>query len=298
MTGNSGMRLTARQAATLQAQAAVQAVIFGFCVLPFAGLGVAGLAAFFHGAIYPDGTPGFLTAATLLILGLFLAVGLIFAWLAISTLWFAFRMPDVRVLWYEGTPVKATFYFRQQANIGAGSSMLTSPRLSSAWLRHDGKKFAVDLDLFRRIPDQGTFRFRYILRPGFPGVLTPYLIIGFEPAASPARDSPCRCMAPPFSAEDYRIAPIGTDQADGRFGDVSIATCKVCGKQWLHYQVEYEAFEKSGRWYRGVIAPEMEQAIRPETALAVLGQMEWYFAGGSYFESSGFKSSGAPAVGP
>ena len=179
MTENSGMRLTLQQAGTLQWRAMVQAVIFGFCALPFAGIGMAGIAAFSHGALYPEGTPGYMTAATLLILFFFLAVGLIFAWLAVANLSFSFRLPGVSVLWYEGAPVKTTFFFRQQANIGAGNSMLTSPKLTGAWLLHDGKKFAVELELFRRIPDQGTFRFHYLLRPGFPGVLTSCLIIGF-----------------------------------------------------------------------------------------------------------------------
>ena len=295
MTENSGMRLTAQQVGTLRWRAKVQAVIFGFCVLPFAGIGIA---AFSRGALYPEGTPWIMTLATLLFLGLSLVVGLIFAWLAVATLSFSFRLPGVSVLWYEGAPVKATFFFRQQANIGAGSSMLTSPKLTGAWLVHDGKKFAVDLELFRRIPDQWTFRFHYILRPGFPGVLTSYQIIGFEPVLRPAGESPCRCMTSSFRAEDYRIAPVGTEKTNGRFGDVSIATCKACGKQWLHYQVEYEALEKSGRWYRGAIAPELAQTVTPENAVAVFGQMEWYFAGGSYFESSGFRSSGAPAVDP
>lgn len=298
MTETLGMRLTAQQMGTLRWRAKVQAVIFGFCALPFAGIGLAGIVAFSHGAVYPEGTPWLMTVATLVVLGMFLAAGLILAWLAVATLLFAFRMPDVSVLWYEGAPVKATFFFRQQANMGAGNSMLTSPKLTGAWLLHDGKKFAVDLDLFRRIPDQGAFRFSYIHRPGFPGVLTPCLIIGFEPVLRPAGDSPCQCLAPPFRAEDYRIAPVGTDKTDGRFGDVSIATCKTCGKQWLRYQIEYEAFEKSGRWYRGAISPELAQTVTPETALAVFGQMEWYYAGGSYFESAGFRSSGAPAVGP
>ncbi len=303
MTENPGVRITDRQSGTLRWQAKVQVVIFGFLALTFGGIGVAGIAVFCIGAFQHAGMPAPMIAFILVALGLCLAAGLIFAWLSISNLLFAFRISDVSVHWYEGVPDKATFIYRQSANIGSGGSTLTSPRLSGAWLRHDGKKYAVDLDLFKKIPDQGTFRFHYIRRPGFPGVLTPYLVIDFKPVVSTvesinASDSPCQCMTPSFRAADYSMVRIGTDETNGRFGDVSIATCRACGKQWLHYHVEYEEFEKSGRWFRGPISPEKAQALKPETSVELLGQMEWYFAGGSYFESTGIKRSGAPAVSP
>ncbi len=311
------MRLTDRQAGTLRWQAKVQFVIFGFLAVTFGGIGIAGIASFCIGAFKHAGMPVPMIAFMLAVLVLCLAAGLVFAWLSVAALLFAIRMPDIAVHCYEGIPDKVTFIYRQSANIGGGGSMLTSPQVTGGWLRHDGRKYAVDLDLFRKIPDQGTCRFHYIRRPGFPGVLSPYLIVDFEPVVppvesgsfSPSGVSPeaaerkacvaqCKCMEPLFRAADYSMVRVGTDETNGRFGDVSIATCNLCGRQWLHYHVEYEEIEKSGRWFRGPLSPETAQALRPETAVELLGKMEWYFAGGSYFESTGIKRSGAPAVGP
>lgn len=63
----------------------------------------------------------------------------------------------------------------------------------------------------------------------------------------------CPCMNPPFDYRDYDEKYIGRDEIKGRFGSVTIETCKNCGVLWLHYFVEYEAFTASGRWSRGLI---------------------------------------------
>jgi len=105
-------------------------------------------------------------------------------------------------------------------------------------------------------------------------------------------------MKPPFNYQDFDSKEIGIDKTKGRFGRVSVETCKKCGANWLQYSVEYEAFPKSGRWYRGLIWPARATAVKPETALRELEELEWYFAGGSYFNSTGFKASGWPVVDP
>ena len=106
----------------------------------------------------------------------------------------------------------------------------------------------------------------------------------------------CRCHTPPFDDRDYVSAPIGIDTTNGRFGDVSIETCKHCGARWLHYLVEYEAFTKSGRWYRGLMTPELQRTVTAQNAVAVIESLPWYFYGGSYFESTGRKGSGPARV--
>lgn len=112
------------------------------------------------------------------------------------------------------------------------------------------------------------------------------------------KEEQCKCMIPSLRTADFSIVQIGTDETNGRFGDVSIATCKTCGQQWLCYQLEYEAFSRSGRWYRGAISPDDAEAMKPEAAVTAIVKMDWYFAGGSYFNSTGLKMSGTPSVDP
>jgi len=106
----------------------------------------------------------------------------------------------------------------------------------------------------------------------------------------------CRCMTPPFNYRDFEEAPVGCDETNGRYGDVAIETCRACGSLWLTYRVTYEGFSRSGRWYRGLVSAEVAAAATPETAVAVLEGLEWYFAGGSYFGSSGAKGAGPVQV--
>lgn len=102
----------------------------------------------------------------------------------------------------------------------------------------------------------------------------------------------CACMTSPFHYSGFDSREIGVDEAKGRFSEVSIETCKRCGSKWLRYFVEYEVFSKSGRWYRGLVTDEAARSATPDSAVAFLESLEWYFVGGSYFESIGFKSSG------
>ena len=103
--------------------------------------------------------------------------------------------------------------------------------------------------------------------------------------------SDCRCLHPPFASRDFDSVPVGVDESGGRFAEVSIETCRSCGQRWLRYLVEHEAFPKSGRWYRGLVAEETARTITPETALGVLEGLPWRFAGGSFFGSTGFRTS-------
>ena len=99
-------------------------------------------------------------------------------------------------------------------------------------------------------------------------------------------------MRPPFHYSDFESTEIGVDKTNGRFGEVSIETCKRCNRKWLRYFVEYEEFSKSGRWYRGLISEEVASTVTPQSAVEVLGNLDWHFSGGSYFETTGRRSSG------
>jgi hypothetical protein len=100
----------------------------------------------------------------------------------------------------------------------------------------------------------------------------------------------CACMSPRCRHDAYDETDVGRDETNGRFGDVTILRCKHCGNIWLKYQVEYEAFTKSGRWFLGLISDETSKLITAENAIAALDSLDWRFMGGSYFESAGFKT--------
>ncbi|MDR2452600.1 MAG: hypothetical protein LBE85_12760 [Candidatus Accumulibacter sp.] len=104
--------------------------------------------------------------------------------------------------------------------------------------------------------------------------------------------SDCRCFNPPFDYQDYDTSPVGTDMTNGRYGEVTLKTCKHCGTIWLNYHVEYESYTASGRWFRGPISRADATKMAPESAIAYLERLPWYFAGGSYFRSCGERWSG------
>lgn len=88
----------------------------------------------------------------------------------------------------------------------------------------------------------------------------------------------CSCLSGRMHYSEYDRTELGTD---GRHADVTAHRCKKCGRIWLNYYLEEEAFAGSGRWYRGLIPPGT--AVTAENAAALFGQIDGYFAGGSHF---------------
>ncbi len=91
----------------------------------------------------------------------------------------------------------------------------------------------------------------------------------------------------------FKSSTVGVDQTDGRFADVSLETCRSCGKVWLRYFVEYEAFSRSGRWARGIVTLDQARAMTPETALDTLDTLPRFVRGGSYFDGEARWSEGS-----
>ena len=87
---------------------------------------------------------------------------------------------------------------------------------------------------------------------------------------------------------------LGLDRRNGRFGEVTLHRCPSCRAHWLHYQVEYEAFSGSGRWFCGRIADAA--APTASNAIATLAALPWYWAGGSFFDGEVSKGAGAVPV--
>ena len=104
---------------------------------------------------------------------------------------------------------------------------------------------------------------------------------------------PCICLNEPLTFDQYnQVRFVGVDETKGRFGEVNIWQCKRCGQHWLHYLVEYEAFPKSGRYFMGLITPELAETLSPDAAVDYLNKLEWHFYGGSYFDGKKGKSKG------
>lgn len=99
----------------------------------------------------------------------------------------------------------------------------------------------------------------------------------------------CPCLEGDTYFKNFEKRAIG---ADSNFGEVSVVTCKRCGRTWLHYHIEYEYLSRSGRWFRGVVAPAVAASIEPAEAVNVLECLEWYFRGGSAFGGEVIKTRG------
>ena len=97
----------------------------------------------------------------------------------------------------------------------------------------------------------------------------------------------CECLTPPLYNANFNVQRLtGYDETNNWFGEVSIETCNQCGTKWLQYFVEYEAFTKSGRWYRGVISDEVSNTVTLQNSISILQVLDWWIRGGSYFDGN------------
>ena len=108
-------------------------------------------------------------------------------------------------------------------------------------------------------------------------------------------DSSCSCAGGKFGGDSFEETYLGLDS---HFGEVSLIRCKRCRRLWLHYYYVNESFSKSGRWYHGLIPPEEEGSVTLENALEVLGKLDGYWCGGSWYHGSVVKEKGPPNLFP
>lgn len=106
-----------------------------------------------------------------------------------------------------------------------------------------------------------------------------------------AEDCSCLKGGPGNYDEKY----IGVDPTNGRYGDVDLLTCRGCGRRWLHYRAEYEAFTASGRWIVGLLPDELPMPLTPENAVPILNSLPWYVYGGGFYGPGTRGSGNAPA---
>jgi hypothetical protein len=104
----------------------------------------------------------------------------------------------------------------------------------------------------------------------------------------------CGCLTAPDHFLTHN-KELGTDD---NFAQVTLLVCPVCGRQWLRYFYEIEAFTASGRWYMGAITAEQASILTADNAKATLEDLGWYFYGGSYYRGQNGKASGSILLNP
>ncbi len=104
----------------------------------------------------------------------------------------------------------------------------------------------------------------------------------------------CACDDPQARYTVFDAEFVGTEPE--HYGEVSLLTCRQCQRVWLRFQLEYEAFTASGRFYRGLISRKAAQQVTPENAVAILESLEWCIYGGSYFGHAGKRFEGSIKV--
>jgi hypothetical protein len=105
-------------------------------------------------------------------------------------------------------------------------------------------------------------------------------------------DTPCACLETGPRYPDVDRHHVGVDETEGRFADVTIERCTRCGQRWLRYQLEYEAFTKSGRWAEAPITEEEATTMTPVAAAGYLDAAAWHIYGGSFWGHAGKRGSG------
>ena len=119
-----------------------------------------------------------------------------------------------------------------------------------------------------------------------------------ETAKPPPHMTGCICEQGSARFAQFDAKPVGCDETEGRFADVTLNRCRTCDRLWLSYLVEYAAFSRSGRWARGLISEETAAGMTPERAVDHLNGLEWYLYGGSYFDGIPGRRSGPMRWGP
>ncbi len=105
--------------------------------------------------------------------------------------------------------------------------------------------------------------------------------------------SSCACQeAGPRFPHAIPFRDVGRDETNGRFADVDVIRCDLCGQLWIKYLVEYEGFTASGRWGKALIDEARAITITPEEVPAYIEEAPWFIIGGSYYGQAGGRGSG------
>jgi hypothetical protein len=105
---------------------------------------------------------------------------------------------------------------------------------------------------------------------------------------SPAPSGSCRCL----SELPLNLTTITWLGLDGDLAEISVEVCCDCGRHWLRYFHEVEAFTGSGRWYLGAISPGQLAELTVDRAREILEGLDWYYYGGSYYRGESGRMTG------
>ena len=103
------------------------------------------------------------------------------------------------------------------------------------------------------------------------------------------KSHPCQCTGDGCPNQSA-CRQVGVDGAP-TYADVEVLTCGRCGRYWLSYFFEYEAFTDSATLYRGIITAKQASAITEHDAIDVFARMQWYYRHAS---GQGVRVSGRP----
>jgi hypothetical protein len=106
----------------------------------------------------------------------------------------------------------------------------------------------------------------------------------------------CGCLRAGPARDSTAATYLGIDHARSRFAEVEIEECTHCRRRWLHYSLERDGVPLSGRWYRGLLDGSLPHEVTADSAVALLGGMTWYFAGGPWYGPGIRRLSGPPEV--
>jgi hypothetical protein len=108
----------------------------------------------------------------------------------------------------------------------------------------------------------------------------------------------CECFEPASGPVSPEMLYSGVDTTNSNYGEVTLSRCQRCGTAWLCFYIEYESISRSGRWYRAPVPAERLPEVTAESAISVLNSLKPRFAGGSYYDSTGFETNGCVSLQP
>jgi len=98
---------------------------------------------------------------------------------------------------------------------------------------------------------------------------------------SASEDSVCVCLKPDEGVEWSDRADIGMTSD---YWEVTRMRCAKCHTPWIRAFIEYEAFPRSGRYYRAPTTDPALFGVTPEAALHIIETASLRIAGGSRFD--------------
>jgi hypothetical protein len=107
--------------------------------------------------------------------------------------------------------------------------------------------------------------------------------------ATPHQDT-CLCLEGIFDYRNIQETNLGGGTLSGQ---VSLITCKICGRHWLSIFYEPQIHDNEYAWFHGLIKVENIPSIKEgnvlQNALAYLESLDWYYTSGIYWSNHGFK---------